>query len=125
VALAVGAAQVLAGIFPGTSRSAATIIMAMILGVSRVEATEFSFLLGIPTMFAAAGYSGLKEFKKTGGMPEHEMVQFVLGFIVSMLVAFIVVKWLLVYVRSHTFTPFAWYRVVLGLSLIVWLSIHG
>jgi undecaprenyl-diphosphatase len=126
VALIVGAAQVLAGVFPGTSRSAATIIAAMVMGLSRVSATEFSFLLGIPTMFAAAGYDGLKEIKKNGGLPpQAEMLDFALGFVVSMVVAFIVIKWLLVYVRSHTFNPFAWYRVVLGLGLIVWLSIHG
>ena len=123
VALIVGAAQVLAGVFPGTSRSAATIIAAMMMGMSRVSATEFSFLLGIPTMFAAAGFDGLKEIKKNGGfLPQAELLDFALGFVVSMAVAFIVIKWLLVYVRIHTFNPFAWYRVALGLALIVWLS---
>lgn len=125
VALAVGASQVLAGVFPGTSRSAATIIVAMLLGMSRVGATEFSFLLGIPTMFAATAYAGMKEIKDQGGLPPHaELLDFGLGFVVSMVVAFIAVKWLLVYVRSHTFNPFAWYRVVLGLGLIVWLSMQ-
>ena len=120
-ALIIGAAQVLAGIFPGTSRSAATIIAAMLLGVSRVKATEFSFLLGIPTMFAAGFVTLVSALKEEGGLPEGELAHFGLGFLVSMVVAFIAVKWLLGFIQSHTFTPFAWYRLVLGLGLLGWI----
>lgn len=120
VALGVGAAQVVAGIFPGTSRSAATIIMAMLLGVSRVLSTEFSFLLGIPTMFAAGFYLAYEEYDRQGAAAFEDMGQFWLGFAVSAVVAFIAVKWLLGFIRTHSFRPFAWYRLVLGLALLLW-----
>lgn len=120
VAVIVGLAQVLAGAFPGTSRSAATIIAAMMLGVPRMAATEFSFLLGIPTMFAATAYKLYDIRKENGGLPQDEMDQFALGFIVSLIVGFIAVKWLLGFLRTHSFVPFAWYRLVLGLGLLAW-----
>jgi undecaprenyl-diphosphatase len=121
-AIIVGIAQVLAGIFPGLSRSGTTIITGMFLGNSRANATEFSFILGIPTMFAATGYLLIKEFKS--GHHHLPMVQWLhlgLGFFVSMVVAFIVVKWLLQYVRGHSFTPFAWYRIILGALILIFL----
>jgi undecaprenyl-diphosphatase len=118
----IGASQVLAGVFPGTSRSAATIIVAMLLGCSRLGATEFSFLLGIPTMFAASGYLALHEVKERGAEPVlAEMGDFALGFTVSLITAFLAVKWLLSYLRSHDFIPFAWYRLVVGLALLAWI----
>lgn len=116
----VGAAQVVAGVFPGTSRSAATIIMAMLLGVSRMRSTEFSFLLGIPTMFAAGGYIALELWRDEGADAFTDMDQFWLGFAVSAVVAFIAVKWLLGFIRTHSFNPFAWYRLALGLFLLWW-----
>lgn len=124
-AILVGAAQVMAGVFPGTSRSAATIIMAMLMGVSRTTATEFSFLLGIPTMFAASGYLLLHEWRDKGVPPTGEIQQFILGFVISMMVAFVAVKWLLYFIRSHTFTPFAWYRLALGIVLMAWALTNG
>ncbi len=120
-AVIVGAAQVLAAMFPGTSRSAITIIAAMLCSVSRVAGTEFSFLLSIPTMFAATGHEFLK-IHKEGGLNLDEIDQFALGFVVSAVVAFIAVKWLLGYIRSHSFIPFAWYRLVLGVGLLIWLA---
>lgn len=123
VVVLVGMAQVIAGVFPGTSRSAATIIMAMLLGVSRMRSTEFSFLLGIPTMFAAGAYLALESWQdasEKGSDPFSEMDQFWLGFFVSAIVAFIAVKWLLGFIRTHSFNPFAWYRLVLGLFLLWW-----
>ncbi|MEM6884655.1 MAG: undecaprenyl-diphosphate phosphatase [Verrucomicrobiota bacterium] len=116
----VGVAQVIAGVFPGTSRSAATIIMAMLLGVSRMRSTEFSFLLGIPTMFAAGFYLALESWQEEGAAAFQEMDQFWLGFFVSAVVAFIAVKWLLGFIRTHSFNPFAWYRLALGLFLLWW-----
>ncbi len=116
----IGAAQVVAGVFPGTSRSAATIIMAMLLGVSRWKSTEFSFLLGIPTMFAAGIYLAWESWKEEGSAAFSEMDQFWLGFTVSAVVAFAAVKWLLSYLRSHSFIPFGYYRLALGLLLLGW-----
>ena len=121
VAILVGIAQMVAGIFPGTSRSAATIFTAMLFGTSnRAAATEFSFLVGIPTMYAATGYELLKVVK-TGGVAHEDWSALVVGFVVSAIVAFIAVKWLLGYIRYHRFTPFAIYRMALGIALLVWM----
>jgi len=118
VAILVGIAQMIAGIFPGTSRSAATIFTAMLFGTSnRAAATEFAFLVGIPTMYAATGYELLKVLKE-GGVHE-DWTAFGVGFIVSAVVAFIAVKWLLGYIRGHRFTPFAIYRIALGIALLL------
>jgi undecaprenyl-diphosphatase len=118
VAMLVGLAQIVAAIFPGTSRSAATIFVAMLAGTSnRPAATEFAFLVGIPTMFAASGYELLKQVK-AGGVHE-DWGALALGFVVSALTAFVAVKWLLGYIRSHRFTLFAVYRIVLGAALLL------
>ncbi len=115
VAFWVGTSQILAGVFPGTSRSAATIFAAMLVGLtSRPAATEFAFLVGIPTMFAATGYEYLKT-RGAGG--EEDWNALAVGFVVSGIVAFIVVRWLLRYVQTHRFTVFAWYRIALGALL--------
>ncbi|MDR2462241.1 MAG: undecaprenyl-diphosphate phosphatase [Verrucomicrobiales bacterium] len=119
-AVIIGLAQVMAAVFPGTSRSGATIIAAMLCGASRSAAAEFSFLLSIPTMFAATAYSLLGLHRKTAVDFHGEFGHFTVGFIVSTLVAFLVVRWLLGYVRSHSFIPFAWYRLALGLGLLAW-----
>jgi undecaprenyl-diphosphatase len=117
VAIAVGLAQVVAGVFPGTSRSAATIFVAMLVGTSnRAAATEFAFLVGIPTMFAASGYELLKQVK--GGVSE-DWTGLAIAFVVSTITAFIAVKWLLTYIRSHRFTAFAVYRILFGGLLLV------
>ena len=125
VAVWVGLCQILAGVFPGTSRSAATIFAAMLAGLTlRPAATEFAFLVGIPTMFAATGYEYLKAKHAAhlaGSVPE-DMHALAVGFIVSGIVAFIAVKWLLRYVQSHRFTLFAWYRIALGAALLGMVS---
>jgi undecaprenyl-diphosphatase len=118
VAIGVGIAQIIAGVFPGTSRSAASIFAAMLIGTSnRAAATEFAFLVGIPTMYAATGYELLKTVKAGGGAHE-DWGAFAVGFVVSAIVAFIAVKWLLGYIRSHSFTWFAVYRIALGIALL-------
>jgi undecaprenyl-diphosphatase len=118
VAILVGIAQMIAGIFPGTSRSAATIFAAMLFGTSnRPAATEFAFLVGIPTMYAATGYELLKVLKD-GGAAHEDWSALIVGFVVSAIVAFAAVKWLLGYIRTHRFTPFAIYRIVFGLVLL-------
>jgi undecaprenyl-diphosphatase len=119
-----GLAQVLAGVFPGTSRSGATIMTGLIMGMKRPAATEFSFLLGIPTMFAASALDIFRyrhDLVHGGG---RLFVDIVIGFLVSMVVAFVVVKWLLHFVQSHTFNGFAVYRVILGGVLLAALSTH-
>jgi undecaprenyl-diphosphatase len=118
VAIAVGIAQMVAGIFPGASRSAASIFAAMLAGTSnRPAATEFSFLVGIPTMYAATGYELLKVLHH-GGAAHEDWTALVVGFVVSAVVAFAAVKWLLGYIRQHRFTPFAVYRIALGIALL-------
>jgi undecaprenyl-diphosphatase len=114
----VGVAQVVAGIFPGTSRSAAAIFAAMLAGMtSRPAATEFAFLVGIPIMFAASGYEYLKSRHSAAGAVPENWSELASAFVVSGVVAFISVKWLLHYVRSHRFTLFAWYRIIAGIAL--------
>jgi undecaprenyl-diphosphatase len=118
----VGLSQIVAGVFPGTSRSAATIFAAMLAGTTvRPAATEFAFLVGIPTMFAATGYE-LWKVSKDGGLKDVDWQSLGIGFAVSAVVAFIAVKWLLKYIQSHRFTIFAWYRIVLGAALLLLLA---
>lgn len=124
VVLAVAVGQILAAAFPGSSRSGATILLALILGLNRVAATEFSFLVGIPTMLAAGAYKIFKALHHPppGTAPEN-WVMVALGFIIAAIVSFIAVKWLLRYVQTHTFVAFGWYRialaVVIGILLLV------
>ena len=119
VATWVGAAQILAAVFPGTSRSAATIFAAMLAGMtSRPAAAEFAFLVGIPTMFAATAYESLKMYED-GGFANEDFGALTIGFVVSAIVAFVAVKWLLQYIQTHRFTVFAWYRIGLGILLLV------
>jgi undecaprenyl-diphosphatase len=118
VAILVGIAQMIAGVFPGTSRSGATIFAAMLFGTSnRPAATEFAFLVGIPTMYAATGYELLKVLRH-GGAAHEDWSALVVGFVESLVVAFIAVKWLLRYIRTHRFTAFAVYRILLGAVLL-------
>jgi undecaprenyl-diphosphatase len=121
VALLVGIAQVVAGVFPGTSRSAATIFVALLFGTTnRVAATEFAFLVGIPTMFAATAYE-LLEVYKDGGIGGEDWTGLAIAFAAAAITAFIAVKWLLRYIQSHRFTAFALYRIVLGAALLLLL----
>jgi len=118
VAILVGLAQVVAGIFPGTSRSAAAIFIAMLAGTgNRAAATEFAFLVGIPTMFAASGYELLKATKDGGAHEDWSALA--IAFVVSLVTAFVAVKWLLGYIRTHRFTAFAVYRILLGIALLL------
>ncbi|WP_293372606.1 undecaprenyl-diphosphate phosphatase [Nevskia sp.] len=122
VAIAVGIGQVVAGVFPGTSRSATTIFAAMLIGgANRAAATEFAFLVGIPTMYAASVYELYGELKGSSG--NENWTNVAVGFVVSAVVAFIAVKWLLRYIQTHRFTAFAWYRIVLGAGLLSWAAV--
>ncbi len=119
IAIMVGLGQLVAALFPGASRSGTTIILALLLGLNRSSATEFSFLVGVPTILAASGY---KILQALGEQPDQAIEEnwsmTLLGFAVSALVSFIVVKWLLGYVRTHTFHVFGWYRIVIGIVLL-------
>lgn len=120
VAIAVGVAQLVAAVFPGTSRSGASILFALLLGLNRPLATEFSFLVGIPTMLAAGGYEILKALHHPpAGAPPENWPMVGLGFAVSAAVSFVAVKWLLRYVQSHTFALFGWYRIALAVVILL------
>ena len=114
-ALKVGCAQVFA-LIPGTSRSGATIMGAMLFGLSRKAATEFSFFLAIPVLFAATLYS---LYKERALLSASDLDLFGLGTVAAFVSAFFCVRWLLRYISSHDFTIFAWYRIVFGFIVII------
>jgi undecaprenyl-diphosphatase len=123
VAIAVGIGQLIAAGFPGASRSGTTIIFALLLGLTRPLATEYSFLVSIPTMLAAGGYKIFEAMHhpKADAPPENwQMV--ILASVIAAVVSFIAVKWLLRYVQTHTFVLFGWYRVLVGGALLVALA---
>jgi undecaprenyl-diphosphatase len=113
-AIAVGCCQCFSILLPGASRSAATILGGLLLGLSRKAAAEFSFFLAIPTMLAASTYSLLKH---PGGFDDPRMPLLVIGFITTFVVAWVVVAWLLRFLASHSFVLFGWYRIVAGMIL--------
>ena len=100
---------------PGTSRSAATIVGALLLGASRAVAVEFSFFLAIPTMVAATGYSFLKHHAALSG---HDLIVLAVGFIVAFVTALWAIKMFMNYVRTKNLTPFGWYRIILGMVVL-------
>jgi len=130
-AIWIGLCQSLSAIFPGTSRSMSTIAAGQMVGMDRPTALEFSFLLSIPTMLAATGYDLLKEIHPSkaalaaGKAAEHVAMTgqrwavLGIGFVVSFIVAYIVVEWFLMWVRRHGFAIFAIYRIVLGILLLI------
>ncbi len=119
VAILVGIAQVVAGVFPGTSRSGATIFVALLFGTTnRAAATEFTFLVGIPTMFAATAYE-LVDVIGNGQAAHEDWSALAIAFVASALTAFVAVKWLLQYIQTHRFTAFAIYRFVFGAALLM------
>jgi undecaprenyl-diphosphatase len=120
----IGACQILSAVFPGTSRSMSTIAAGQVAGMSRESALEFSFFLSMPTMAAATLYDLLKflEHDGMGALNGHEWAVLAIGFVVSFLVAWGVVAWFMHWVRRHGFVPFAIYRIVAGIAVLVWLS---
>lgn len=118
-ALKVGIAQI-AALIPGTSRSGSTIIGGMLFGISRQAATEFSFFLAIPILFAASikELFGIREY-----LDQTHIALFLIGFIFSFISAFICVRWLLKFVSTNNFKGFAWYRIVFGVVILVtWMT---
>jgi undecaprenyl-diphosphatase len=118
--LMVGLVQCLAMI-PGVSRSGATILGAMAFGVDRKTAAEFSFFLAVPTL---TGATALQLFKHGGEMAVGDPGLIAIGFVVSFVVALIVVKWFLSIVTRYGFAPFAWYRIVAGVAALIWLGMR-
>lgn len=118
VVIAVAIGQLIAGTCPGTSRSGATIVFCLLLGLSRSAATEFSFLVGIPTMLAAGGWKIYKELHHASPFaPKEDWGSLLFTAAVAAVVSFIAVKWLLRYVQSHTFNLFGWYRIALAILI--------
>ncbi len=113
-ALQIGFAQALA-LIPGVSRAGATILGGMLFGLNRTVATEFSFFLAIPIMFAATGYDLLKSWHL---LNVDDLTVFAVGFVTAFLSALIAVKFLIRYVQTHNFVPFAWYRIVFGVAVL-------
>ena len=114
-ALKLGLVQCLA-LVPGTSRSGATIIGGMLLGLSRKAATDFSFYLAIPTLIGAGAYS---LFKERAQLSVADLPMFGVGLLFSFISAWFCVRWLLRYISTHSFTPFAWYRIAFGVVVLV------
>jgi len=114
-ALKVGIAQAFA-LIPGTSRSGATIIGGMLFGLSRRAATEFSFFLAVPTLVAAGAYD---LYKHRALFAADDLGMFVVGFAAALVSAVFVIRWLIRYVASHDFRPFAWYRIVFGVIVLL------
>ena len=117
-AVMIGIFQILA-LMPGTSRSGATILGGILIGASRYVAAEFSFFLGIPTMFGASGFKLLK-FLKEGNVFNFQLTMILLtGMIVSFVVSVLVIKFLMDYIKKHDFSVFGWYRIILGVIIIL------
>jgi undecaprenyl-diphosphatase len=114
-ALKLGLAQA-AALIPGTSRSGATIIGGLLFGLSRKAATEFSFFLAIPTLFAATAYN---LYKERALLNADDLGMWAVGFVSAFVSAFLCVRWLLRYISTHDFTAFAWYRIVFGIVVLL------
>lgn len=116
----IGAFQVLAAIFPGTSRSGATIVGALLIGVSRKVAAEYTFFLAIPVMFGA---SLLKLLKFGFAFSGTEIALLLVGTVVSFVISVIVLKFLMSYIKKHDFTVFGWYRIILGAFVLLYFAL--
>lgn len=121
-AFVIGLFQVIAAVFPGTSRSGATILGGLMIGVSRPAAANFTFILAIPVM---AGASLLKLLKNGLLYTSAEYTILAVGMITAFIVSLIIIKFLLSYIRKHNFKPFGWYRIVLGLAVVGYFRLLG
>lgn len=113
----IGIFQLLAAIFPGTSRSGATIVGALLLGVSRTVAAEFTFFLAIPVMFGA---SLLKLVKYAGAFTSLEVTLLLVGMFVAFITSVFIIKFLMSYIKKHDFKVFGWYRIILGIIVLIY-----
>ena len=119
----IGVFQLIAAVFPGTSRSGATIIGALLLGVSRIVAAEFTFYLAIPVMFGASLLKLVKFLMMGLSFTSMELAILAVGCIVSFVVSIIVIKFLMGYIKKHDFIPFGIYRIVLGAVLLIYFAL--
>lgn len=132
-AIWIGICQIASAVFPGTSRSMATIAAGQVAGMSRSAALEFSFFLSIPTMVVAVAYESYKTMLPHHGEPAvgagpatpEQWITLLIGFVVSFLVAYVVVAWFMKWVRQHGFVPFAIWRIVVGVLVLVFASKIG
>ncbi len=124
IAVAFGLAQLVAMVFPGASRSGTTILIGMALGMRRGEAVEYSFLLGVPTLLAAGIYQLMAAISEDGSALVAEASRLTLGTVVSAITAFAAVKWLLSYLQKNTFIVFGWYRIGLGILILLLAAKH-
>lgn len=121
-ALIIGIFQLIAAVFPGTSRSGATILGALLIGVSRTVAAEFTFFLAVPIMLGA---SVLKVFKFGFSFTDSEIVILTTGMIVAFVMSIVAIKFLVNYIKKHDFKIFGWYRIVLGAVVLIYFAIRN
>jgi undecaprenyl-diphosphatase len=121
-ALIIGLFQVLA-LIPGTSRSGATIVGAMLIGTSRTAAAEFTFFLAIPVMAGASLVKILKFVSDGTGFTQNELYMLIIGMLVAYLVSMLVIKFLMSYIRKHDFKPFGVYRIILGIAVLLYFTL--
>lgn len=121
MALILGVFQLIAAIFPGTSRSGATIIGALMIGISRTVAAEYTFIMGVPVMMGAS----LKSLVKFGAMTGSEAAVLIVGMISAFAVSVAVIKFLMGYIRKHDFKVFGWYRIALGIIVLIFFAVKG
>lgn len=119
-AILIGVFQLIAAVFPGTSRSGATILGAILIGVSRTVAAEYTFFLAVPVMFGA---SALKVLKYDGGFNSSELLLLLVGLVVAFAVSVFAIKFLMNYIKKHDFKAFGWYRIILGIIVIAYFII--
>lgn len=124
IALFIGMFQLLS-LIPGTSRSGATILGAILIGTSRYVATEFSFFMAIPTMFGASLLKLWKFFKHGGSLAGLQGVVLLVGVVVSFIVAYLAIRFLLNYIKKNDFKIFGWYRIVLGVLVVIYFIMTG
>ncbi len=120
-ALMIGVFQMIAAIFPGTSRSGSTIVGSLVMGISRKTAAEFTFFLAVPAMI---GGSAIKMIKYDAGFTSTELAILLVGMAVAFVVSILIIKLLMAYIRKHDFKAFGWYRIVLGAFVLVFFAIR-
>ena len=120
-ALIIGVFQMIAAVFPGTSRSGATIVGALLIGISRTVAAEFTFFLAIPAML---GGSALKLLKFGFHFTSQELMILLVGMAVAFIVSILAIKFLMAYIKKHDFKVFGWYRIILGMIILVWFAVQ-
>ena len=122
MAFYIGLFQLIAAVFPGTSRSGATILGALLLGVSRTVAAEYTFFLAVPVMFGASALKLVKYGLDYSGM---EIAILAVGMVVAFAVSVVIIKFLMNYIKKHDFKVFGWYRIALGAVVIAYFAIRA